>query len=64
MLRSGKHVSRKITRARILLKVDDRCTDEETAEALDVGRVTVERVRQRFVERGLDALNESPRPST
>ena len=62
MLRSGKHVSRKITRARILLKVADGCTDDQTAEALDVGRVTVERVRQRFVERGLDALNESPRP--
>lgn len=62
MLRRGKHASRKLTRARILLKVDDGCTDDQTAEALDVGRVTVERVRQRFVERGLEALNESPRP--
>ena len=62
VLRSGKHARRKITRARILLKVDDGCTDDETAAALDVGRVTVERVRQRFVERGLDALNERPRP--
>ena len=62
VLRSGKHASRKITRARILLKVADGCTDDQTAKALDVGRVTVERVRQRFVERGLDALNESPRP--
>ena len=62
MLRSGKHARRKITRARSLLKVDDGGTDDETAEALDVGRVTVERVRQRFVERGLAALNERPRP--
>lgn len=62
MLRSGKHASRKLTRARILLKVADGCTDDETAEAVDVGRVTVERIRQRFVERGMGALNESPRP--
>lgn len=62
LLRSGIHASRKITRARILLKAAAGCRDEEIAEALSVGRVTVERVRQRFVERGLDALNDSPRP--
>ncbi len=62
LLRSGKHASRKITRARILLKAAAGCRDEEIVEAFDVGRVTVERVRQRFVERGLDALNDGPRP--
>lgn len=62
VLRGGKHASRKVTRARILLKAADGCIDDEIAEALDVGRVTVERVRQRFVERGLDALNDGPRP--
>jgi transposase len=62
LLRSGKHATRKITRARILLKAAAGCRDEEIVEALGVGRVTVERVRQRFVERGLDALNDGPRP--
>jgi transposase len=62
VLRGGTHASRKVTRARILLKAADGGIDDEIAAALDVGRVTVERVRQRFVERGLDALNDGPRP--
>ena len=62
LLRSGKHASRKLTRARILLKAAAGCRDEEIIAALGVGRATVERVRQRFVERGLDALNDGPRP--
>src|SRR6266540_1324550 len=37
-------------------------TDKQIAAALSVGRATVERVRESFVERGLDALNERPRP--
>src|SRR6266540_1771786 len=35
---------------------------KQIAAALSVGRATVERVRESFVERGLDALNERPRP--
>lgn len=62
LLRSGKHPTRKVTRARILLKAADDCTDEQIAGALGVGRATVERTRESFVERGLDALNERPRP--
>ena len=58
-------------RARILLKADaapgaPAWKDEDIATALEVGRRTVERVRQRFVERGLDgALNrkQQDRPS-
>jgi transposase len=61
-LRSGKHSTRKITRARILLKAADGWTDEQIAGALGVGRATVERTRESFVERGLEALNERPRP--
>ena len=34
------------------------------ADALTVGRATVERLRQRFVEEGLGALEERPRPGT
>ena len=62
MLRSGKHATRKLTRARILLKAADHCTDEQIVTALGVGRATVERTRVNFVERGLEALNERSRP--
>jgi len=62
LLRGGQAGSRKLTRARILLKADDGLTDEEIATALDVGAATVGRTRQRFVEENLSALNERPRP--
>lgn len=62
LLRAGKHSTRKVTRARILLKAADGGTDEQIAAALGVGRATVERTRESFVERGLEALNERPRP--
>jgi transposase len=62
LLRFGKHPTRKVTRARILLKAADGCTDDQIAAALSVGRATIERLRGSFVERGLDALNELPRP--
>ena len=59
----GKHSARKLTRARILLKADEGLTDEQIAQALHVGSATVGRVRQRFVEEGLErSLNEGPRP--
>lgn len=62
LIRSGKHSSRRVTRARILLKAASGCTDSEIVQALSVGVATVERTRQRFVESGLGALNEKPRP--
>ena len=45
-------------RASILLKADDDLTDAEIAEDLGVGRATVERVRQRCCERGVEACLE------
>jgi transposase len=62
LLQRGKSSARKLVRARILLQADEGCTDEESATALEVGVATVERTRQRFVERNLDALNDLPRP--
>ena len=62
LLRSGKHSSRKLVRARILLQADEGFTDDQIAQTLKVGRVTVERLRQRFVEGGLTALTDKPRP--
>jgi len=48
-------------RASILLKADEGLTDEEIADDLEVGLVTVERVRKRCIERGLaGALDRKP----
>ena len=60
LTRSGKATALAQTHARILLKADaadggPAWRDEQIVEALDVGRATVERVRRRFVEEGLDA---------
>jgi transposase len=62
LVRRGKNSSRKVTRARILLKADDGLTDDQIAASLDCGVATVERTRKRFVEAGLGALDERPRP--
>lgn len=62
LLQRGKSSARKLTRARILLQADEGLTDEEIATGLEVGSATVERLRQRFVEENLEALNERPRP--
>lgn len=62
LLGRGKHASRRVTRARILLKAAEGCTDQQIVAALAVGLATVERTRQRFVQQGLGALDERPRP--
>jgi transposase len=59
----GKSGARKIRRARILLLADGGYIDEEIARALGAAVTTMERVRKRFVEEGLEAaLSERPRP--
>jgi transposase len=71
LVSAGRRSALAITRARILLKSDQApggpaWPDERIAEALDCGLRTVERVRQRFVERGPEqALGRKPqdRPS-
>ena len=45
-------------RALIVLRADNDLTDVEIAEEVGVGRATVERVRQRCVERGIAAVLE------
>lgn len=68
LVAKGKAAARKLTRARILLKADcgslGPCwTDRQISEALDVGLITVHRVRQSFVEDGLEgALIRRPLP--
>ena len=61
LVRRGKHSSRKVTRARILLLASEGSTDEQIVAALKTGFATVERTRKRFVEEGLGCLNERPR---
>ena len=64
LLHSGTPATRKVTRARMLLKAAEGWENHIIAAALSVGRATVERLRQRFVEEGLGALEERPRPGT
>ena len=61
LVRRGKHSSRKVTRARILLLAADGSTDEQIVAALKTAFATVERTRKRFVEEGLECLTERPR---
>jgi len=63
LLSAGKSAVRKLKRAQILLAADAGSTDEAIAQNVAVGTSTVYRVKQRFVEEGLErALTELPRP--
>ena len=71
LIATGKAAARKLAHARVLLHADaapggPAWTDERIAEAVAVGRATVERLRQRFVEYGLEAAltrKKQDRPS-
>ena len=61
LIRVGKAAAHKLLCARILLKVDQGTegpglSDVETAQAVETSTRTVERVRQRLVEEGLEAV--------
>lgn len=63
LTKKGTTSARKIARAHILLQAADGASDQAIADALHVGRATVERTRKRFVEGNLDkALTDLPRP--
>jgi transposase len=67
LIRAGKAAARKLTHARILLKADSRqggpgWNDAKIAQSLEVGTATVERVRRRFVEEGLQVALERRGP--
>ena len=55
LISTGKGAARRLAHARILLKADQGLTDEQIAAEVEVGTATVERVRKRFVEEGLEA---------
>jgi len=59
----GTHQSRVIKRATILLKSDEGLIDKDIAAQTGVEKSTVERVRKRYAEEGLErALHDAPRP--
>lgn len=63
IVRAGKHKSREILYAHILLKAAKAWTDANIADAFATSSKTVQRTRHRFVEAGLHAaLTEESRP--
>lgn len=66
VVESGRQGARKIRWAHALLKANAGWSDEKIAEAFDISILTVQRLRQRFVEEGLDvalgARSHQPRP--
>jgi hypothetical protein len=66
LIRSGTAVARKLTRARILLKIDcgehgPAWSDDEVSDALDTSPSTILRLRRRFIEQGFDAALDDRR---
>src|SRR3954447_14891268 len=60
LVSAGRRSARTLTRARVLLKADQAdggpaWDDARIAEALGCGHRTIERVREHFVERGVEA---------
>jgi len=68
LISSGQAPARKLAPARILLKADEGdegpgWSDTQISEALEVSCPTIQRVRQRFVEHGLeDAISRRRQP--
>lgn len=66
LVRSGKHSARRIRYGHVLLKAHAGWTDQKISEALDIGIRTVQRIRQRFVEEGMEvalgARSRNPKP--
>ena len=61
-IKKGKKNARSLTRARILLLANQGKGDTEIAKTLDVGRSTAFRIRNRYLEEGLQsALVDKPR---
>src|SRR5438876_5588249 len=70
LISKGNAPARKLAHARILLKIDrnapgPRWTDEQVAEAFEMSRYTVIRIRERLENHGLDdALTHRPHTQT
>src|SRR5215475_8143925 len=65
MLSGGKHATRKLKRAQILLAADSGVGDAVIAASVSVGESTVYRTKRRFVEGNVElASSEEPRPGS
>ncbi len=63
LLSGGRHATRKIKRAQILVAANDGLSDEVIAATLKVSGSTIYRTKRRFAEANLEgALSEEPRP--
>jgi transposase len=63
LTKRGTVSARRLSRAHIVLQADTGLSDDAIAQALHIGTATVEHIRKRFVEDGLEAaLSERPRP--
>ncbi len=56
VIRAGRSSAQAITRARILLKIDEGWPAPQVAAALDVSERTVFRTKRRYAEEGLDEV--------
>ena len=56
MIRAGRSSAQAITRARILLKIDEGWTASQVAAALHVSERTVFRTKRRYAEEGLEEV--------
>jgi transposase len=67
LVHTGTHQAHTRRRAAILLRADaagpDAWPDERIAQALDLNRMTVARVRQQFAAEGLDATLHKKKPA-
>jgi transposase len=68
MTRGGKHSSKKVIHALILLNCDegkfsDKVKNEDITRVLKIGARTIDRVKKKFVEQGYEAALENS-PST
>jgi transposase len=66
IISTGRHSARRIRWAHVLLKADAGWPDDKISEAFVVSAPTVQRIRQRFVEEGMDVAlgvhSRKPRP--
>lgn len=68
LIKGGKHSSKKVIHALILLNCDEgefseKAKNEEVARVLKIGVRTIDRVKKRFVEEGFEAALEN-RPTS
>jgi transposase len=62
-VKKGRRSARELTRARVLLLVDQGRTETEIKDVLGICRATVSNVKRRYREEGLNsALKDKPRP--